>query len=73
MEEAQARIEGYSNTAPLRLELYDNTGRLVRREQREAAPFTFRRGNMPGGIYFYRISEGGVAVNTGKIVIRQTI
>ena len=69
-EEAQVRIEGYSNSSPLRLELYDSTGRLVRKEQHDSVPFTFRRRNMPKGIYFYRISERGAAVNTGKIVIQ---
>lgn len=69
-EEAQIRIGGYVNSAPLRLELYDAAGRLLRKEQHEAAPFTFRRGTLPGGLYFYRISERGVAVSTGKVVIQ---
>ncbi|MCB0587885.1 MAG: T9SS type A sorting domain-containing protein [Phaeodactylibacter sp.] len=69
-EKAQVRIDGYNNIEPLGLELYDSTGRLVRKEQHGSASFTFWRRNMPKGIYFYRISERGVAVNTGKIVIQ---
>ena len=50
-------------------ELYDATGKLAYQQKFNGSEFELKRNNLNTGIYFYKISENGNAINSGKIVV----
>lgn len=50
-------------------ELYDVSGRLVWQQKFSGAQLELKRNDLTSGIYFYKISENGNAINSGKIII----
>lgn len=68
--EARIEIENYDNN-PFQFELYDLSGKLIKREQNLAnSVYIISRDGLPTGVYIYRLlNTGGVPVNTGKIVM----
>ena len=51
-------------------ELYDLNGKLAWQQRFNGNQFEFHRNeNLKSGIYFYKISENGQAINSGKIII----
>ena len=49
--------------------LYDNIGRLVRKESvLDETQFKFYRKTLPSGIYFYKFQQNGVNVASGKML-----
>ncbi|MFK8009010.1 MAG: T9SS type A sorting domain-containing protein [Saprospiraceae bacterium] len=50
-------------------ELYDATGKLAWQQKFNGSEFELKRNNLNAGIYFYKISENGNAINSGKIVV----
>jgi hypothetical protein len=58
-------------TAPLRFELYDALGRLVRSEEFPGGTTrVLSRGNLPPGIYLYRLHGAAPAPVQGSIILR---
>ncbi|MCB9296958.1 MAG: hypothetical protein H6559_28135 [Lewinellaceae bacterium] len=51
--------------------LYDSQGRQVREEAFRGSGLEFRRGDLPGGLYFFTITEAGRLLGNGKVVIGQ--
>ncbi|MCB0570758.1 MAG: T9SS type A sorting domain-containing protein [Phaeodactylibacter sp.] len=70
VESAQMELAGYKGEGPIRLNLYDSLGRLVRRDQYPDARFSFLRGRLPEGIYFYQVMAGGRQLDSGKLIIQ---
>jgi uncharacterized repeat protein (TIGR01451 family) len=60
----------YDGETPVRLELFDTNGRLVRVDQYQESRPQFRRQGLPKGIYFFRISGEQLQTATGKLVIQ---
>ena len=54
-----------------RFELFDASGRVLRSAPFSGQEFDFRRGMLPGGLYFFRISDGQHWVFVGKIVLAE--
>ena len=54
-----------------RFELFDAAGRVLRSAPFSGQEFDFRRGMLPGGLYFFRISDGQHRVFIGKIVVAE--
>lgn len=54
-----------------RFELFDASGRLLRSAQFSGQEFEFKRDLLPGGLYFFRISDGQHRMFTGKIVVAE--
>jgi len=52
-----------------RFMLSDASGRLVRSAQFSGQTFEFQRGGLPGGLYFFRISDWQGRIFSGKIVL----
>lgn len=50
-------------------EMFDISGRILRREQLTAQLNKFERGELNAGIYFYRLLKEKNTVNTGKIIL----
>lgn len=50
-------------------ELYDVSGKLAYQQKFNGSEFELKRNNLNAGIYFYKISENGNAINSGKIII----
>jgi uncharacterized repeat protein (TIGR01451 family) len=50
-------------------ELYDLSGRLAWQQKFNGNEFELKRNNLNAGIYFYKISENGNAINSGKIIV----
>lgn len=70
VESAQMELAGYKGEAPLQLNLYDSLGRLVRRDQYNNPSFTFLRGRLAEGVYFYQVQAGGRRLDSGKLIIQ---
>lgn len=51
-------------------ELKDMRGREVYKEAFTGNEFDFSRGQMQSGIYFFSITEKGIVINSGKIIIQ---
>ena len=54
-----------------RFELFDAAGRVLRSAPFSGQAFDFHRGMLPGGLYFFRISDGQHRVFIGKIVVAE--
>ena len=54
-----------------RFELTDAMGRVVRRENFLGQAFEFRRDNLPGGLYYFRITDARERTFSGKIVLSE--
>ena len=52
-----------------RFELSDALGRVVRTERFDGQAFEFQRGNLPGGLYYFRIVDARGRTFSGKIVL----
>lgn len=50
-------------------ELYDVSGKQAWQQKFDGNQFELQRNNLTPGIYFYKISENGHAINSGKIVV----
>ena len=50
-------------------ELYDVSGKLTWQQKFNGSEFELKRNDLTAGIYFYKISENGNAINSGKIII----
>jgi hypothetical protein len=70
-EQTRIVLEGYTGlNTDLRLEIYDVMGRLQASLKAESqAQFVVQRGEMPVGIYFFRISENGRLLQSGRLVV----
>ncbi len=54
-----------------RFELFDAAGRVLRSAAFSGQEFEFQRDMLPGGLYFFRISDGQHRVFMGKIVVAE--
>ena len=50
-------------------ELYDGNGKLAWQQKFHGKLFEIQRNQLHSGIYFYKISENGKAINSGKIIV----
>jgi hypothetical protein len=52
------------------LSIYSTTGQLVKKiKGLSGTEFTFKRGDLPCGIYFVRIQEKELIIKSGKLII----
>jgi hypothetical protein len=51
-------------------ELFDITGKMLRKEAFEGTTFEFHRKGLTAGIYVFKISEGGKLLSVGKLVVQ---
>jgi photosystem II stability/assembly factor-like uncharacterized protein len=68
---ATLQIAGWNNlkTKHVELKIHDAFGREVLRSEISAPNFELQRGDLPKGIYFYRINNGSEILATGKLVV----
>jgi hypothetical protein len=69
--ETRIEVQGYTQQGKaLTLEVYDVTGRLqTTLNGNQNGQFFLQRGAMPTGIYFFRISENGRLLQSGRLVV----
>ena len=67
-EEAQFVVSGYS-VQQLTLLMYDVNGRRVGTLQQGGSQLTYKRGNLPRGLYVFRLLGDGVELATGKLQV----
>ncbi|MCB0566149.1 MAG: T9SS type A sorting domain-containing protein [Phaeodactylibacter sp.] len=70
-ESCTIELENVKEEQPVRMEIFDSLGRLVRRDQYSGPSFTFQRKKLPRGIYFYQVgpADSGRA-SKGKLIIQ---
>ena len=51
------------------IEIYDISGRLAWQQKFNGKQFELKRNDLKSGIYFYKITEDGQAINAGKIIV----
>lgn len=51
------------------IELYDGNGKLAWQQKISGQEFELQRNHLTSGIYFYKISDDGQAINSGKILM----
>ena len=49
--------------------MYDVFGREVKKLSIVNSPFSIHRGNLPSGIYFFKVSADEKVIGTGKVII----
>ena len=52
------------------VEIYDLSGKLAWQQKINGKQFELKRNDLKSGIYFYKITDGGQAINSGKIVVK---
>ncbi len=57
-------------TSNINFDVFDLTGKLVRKETHRSNTFEFNRKHLPAGTYVFRISSKGDLLGTGKLVIQ---
>ncbi len=62
-------VEGQRYTT-LRVSVFDGAGRLLRQDIGQGDRLQLSRGNLPAGLYFYRLEGDGEYLATGKIIVR---
>jgi hypothetical protein len=60
-------VKGMQNST-LKISVFDNQGRLITEQEAQGSSLTLQRGNMPAGLYTWRLEADGVILNTGKII-----
>jgi hypothetical protein len=60
----------YLNSKTSNFQLFDALGRQIRSEKFEGNQFLFERQELPTGIYFFKIENGGRLVGTGKFLVK---
>lgn len=60
-------VKGMQNST-LKICVFDNQGRLITEQEAQGSSLTLQRGNMPAGLYTWRLEADGVILNTGKII-----
>lgn len=68
-ESTVIQLEGQSFKS-LDFSLFDTMGRLIRREQHSGNEFVVTRGNLPSGVYIFKITSEGQLINSGKLLVR---
>lgn len=72
--EATIEVLGLDKITPLSISsnfmLFDALGRQIRSEKFEGNQFLFERQELPTGIYFFKIENGGRLVGTGKFLVK---
>lgn len=56
--------------SPLHFEVYDSSGRLVRKDSYLSNPFVFERHTLPPGLYFCRLLVNGKPAAQGKMAVK---
>lgn len=71
-ETAIFEIKGNPIKTDYTFEIFDVTGRSLRKEDFTGNRFTFYRGDLLPGFYAYRITTQGILLNSGKILISKS-
>ncbi len=67
---ATIKIEGPTTGKTFNFEVYDITGKLVKRHRFNENHFDFHRGGLAPGMYLYRIQSEGFILGSGKILVQ---
>jgi len=68
-EAAYLEVKGLRRNTPLQLQVFDLQGKLQLSMNSEGAVFLLKKGNLPGGVYLFKIEQAGIIVGTGKLVM----
>ena len=69
--EATIEIQGFDPlSTKSNFVLFDALGRQIRHEKFDTNQFLFERRDLPTGIYFFKIENGGRLVGTGKFLVK---
>ena len=70
IESTTFEVKGLQKVGELELQVYDLQGRLIQQNRFTSNRFEYYRGQLPRGMYIYRMLSGGQLISTGKIVVR---
>ncbi|MCP4439156.1 MAG: T9SS type A sorting domain-containing protein [Aureispira sp.] len=59
-----------NNYQELQLNVYDITGKVALERHSTGNKIQLQRGNLPQGVYIYRLEGDGSLLNTGKLIVR---
>lgn len=69
-EETFLEVKGLSRYAGLRLQVFDLQGKTVLEMESEGAVFHLKKGNLPAGLYLFKIQQEGKSVGAGKLAVK---
>ncbi|MBC7777102.1 MAG: hypothetical protein H7246_16840, partial [Phycisphaerae bacterium] len=67
---AWLEVKGLRQNSPLHLQVFDLQGKLQMEMDSESAIFQLKKGGLLGGIYLFKIEQGGVTIGNGKLMIQ---
>ncbi len=67
---AWLEVKGLRQNVPIRLQVFDLQGKLQMEMDSEGSVFQLKKGGLPGGLYLFRIEQGGVNIGSGKLMIQ---
>ncbi|MBP6825883.1 MAG: T9SS type A sorting domain-containing protein [Saprospiraceae bacterium] len=64
------KVSGLRSSAPIRLQVFDLQGVVVKEMETTQTIFNLQKGDWPSGIYLFSITQEGRLVGSGKLAVR---
>jgi hypothetical protein len=69
-DNATITLNSSINLSNAEFQIYDVIGKLIKSTPVNSHEFTFEKGNLSGGLYFYKLINNGSELSTGKFLVK---
>jgi uncharacterized repeat protein (TIGR01451 family) len=69
-EETLLEVKGLLNQQPLQLQVFDFKGNEIRSMESDNTMFRLKKVDWPAGVYFFKITQEGKIVGSGKLIVQ---
>jgi uncharacterized repeat protein (TIGR01451 family) len=69
-ETARLEVKGLESTLPIHLQVMDLRGKIVRDETSAGTTILLKKGNLPAGMYLFKLDQKGAPVGSGKLIVK---
>ncbi len=69
-EETLLEVKGLQSQRPLQLQVFDFQGKAIRSMESDDSMFRLKKVDWPAGVYFFKITQQGKTVGSGKLIVQ---